>query len=185
MDEDPRLKVMKKEWFEGKDCLDIGCNSGIMTIHIGIFSLIVPRFSRASKNCSIFVDMAFCEDMLPPTRIWLKAFLLGWFLLLPYLCFFYSVLDRGCWLLQDSFSDLCFLLLQLKSSVAAPFLELILIQVRTIGFHNFFQGCPKFFCVIISSISYQVQIVRKTQNSRYNFYDDFLCILETFVCFSC
>ncbi|CAH2070495.1 unnamed protein product [Thlaspi arvense] len=34
MDEDPRLKVLKKEWFEGKDCLDIGCNSGIMTIHI-------------------------------------------------------------------------------------------------------------------------------------------------------
>jgi 7SK snRNA methylphosphate capping enzyme len=32
-DEDPRLKVLKKEWFEGKDCLDIGCNSGIMTIH--------------------------------------------------------------------------------------------------------------------------------------------------------
>jgi 7SK snRNA methylphosphate capping enzyme len=38
-DEDPRLKVLKKEWFEGKDCLDIGCNSGIMTIHIGIFFL--------------------------------------------------------------------------------------------------------------------------------------------------
>ncbi|KAL1200146.1 putative RNA methyltransferase [Cardamine amara subsp. amara] len=33
-DEDPRLKVLKKEWFQGKDCLDIGCNSGIMTIHI-------------------------------------------------------------------------------------------------------------------------------------------------------
>ncbi|XP_010535978.1 PREDICTED: probable RNA methyltransferase At5g51130 [Tarenaya hassleriana] len=33
-DEDPRLKVMRKEWFEGKDCLDIGCNSGIITIHI-------------------------------------------------------------------------------------------------------------------------------------------------------
>ncbi|KFK26727.1 hypothetical protein AALP_AA8G285000 [Arabis alpina] len=34
MDEDPRLKVMKQEWFQDKDCLDIGCNSGIMTIHI-------------------------------------------------------------------------------------------------------------------------------------------------------
>ncbi|CAN0885629.1 Probable RNA methyltransferase At5g51130 [Linum grandiflorum] len=34
LDEDPRLKVLKKEWFEGKDCLDIGCNSGIMTIHM-------------------------------------------------------------------------------------------------------------------------------------------------------
>ncbi|KAL0410627.1 UNVERIFIED_CONTAM: putative RNA methyltransferase [Sesamum latifolium] len=34
LDEDPRLKVMKREWFEGKDCLDIGCNSGLMTIAI-------------------------------------------------------------------------------------------------------------------------------------------------------
>lgn len=34
MTEDPRLKVMRNEWFEGKDCLDIGCNSGIITISI-------------------------------------------------------------------------------------------------------------------------------------------------------
>ncbi|KAL9330147.1 hypothetical protein ACSQ67_005150 [Phaseolus vulgaris] len=34
MDEDPRLKVFRKEWFEGKDCLDIGCNNGIITIQI-------------------------------------------------------------------------------------------------------------------------------------------------------
>ncbi|CAI0390163.1 unnamed protein product [Linum tenue] len=34
LDEDPRIKVLKREWFEGKDCLDIGCNSGIITIHI-------------------------------------------------------------------------------------------------------------------------------------------------------
>ncbi|XP_073132464.1 probable RNA methyltransferase At5g51130 [Henckelia pumila] len=34
LDEDPRLQVMKGEWFEGKDCLDIGCNSGLITIAI-------------------------------------------------------------------------------------------------------------------------------------------------------
>ncbi|KAL5572621.1 hypothetical protein UlMin_022218 [Ulmus minor] len=34
LEEDPRLKVMKKEWFEGKDCLDIGCNNGVITIQI-------------------------------------------------------------------------------------------------------------------------------------------------------
>ncbi|POO00868.1 S-adenosyl-L-methionine-dependent methyltransferase [Trema orientale] len=34
MEEDPRLKVMKKEWFEGKDCLDVGCNNGSITIQI-------------------------------------------------------------------------------------------------------------------------------------------------------
>ncbi|OIW09998.1 hypothetical protein TanjilG_32738 [Lupinus angustifolius] len=33
-DEDPRMKVFRKEWFEGKECLDIGCNSGIITIQI-------------------------------------------------------------------------------------------------------------------------------------------------------
>ncbi|KAK7398973.1 hypothetical protein VNO78_10147 [Psophocarpus tetragonolobus] len=34
VDEDPRLQVLRKEWFEGKECLDIGCNNGIITIHI-------------------------------------------------------------------------------------------------------------------------------------------------------
>lgn len=34
VEEDPRFKVLKKEWFEGKDCLDIGCNSGLITINI-------------------------------------------------------------------------------------------------------------------------------------------------------
>ncbi|KAJ7973816.1 7SK snRNA methylphosphate capping enzyme [Quillaja saponaria] len=34
LEEDPRLKVLRNEWFEGKDCLDIGCNSGIITINI-------------------------------------------------------------------------------------------------------------------------------------------------------
>ncbi|KAD4180203.1 hypothetical protein E3N88_28794 [Mikania micrantha] len=34
LEEDPRIKVMRKEWFEGKDCLDIGCNSGLITIAI-------------------------------------------------------------------------------------------------------------------------------------------------------
>lgn len=41
LEEDPRLKVFKKEWFEGNDCLDIGCNSGILTIQIGNYILFV------------------------------------------------------------------------------------------------------------------------------------------------
>jgi hypothetical protein len=39
VDGDPRLKVFERDWFQGKDCLDIGCNSGILTIQIGIFFL--------------------------------------------------------------------------------------------------------------------------------------------------
>lgn len=34
LDEDPRLKVLKREWFQGKDCLDVGCNNGLLTIRI-------------------------------------------------------------------------------------------------------------------------------------------------------
>ncbi|XP_006833420.2 probable RNA methyltransferase At5g51130 isoform X1 [Amborella trichopoda] len=36
LSEEPRMKVMKKEWFEDKDCLDIGCNQGFMTISIAM-----------------------------------------------------------------------------------------------------------------------------------------------------
>ncbi|KAE9586009.1 putative bin3-type S-adenosyl-L-methionine binding domain-containing protein [Lupinus albus] len=33
--EDPRLNLFKKEWFESKNCLDIGlCNNGTLTIYI-------------------------------------------------------------------------------------------------------------------------------------------------------
>jgi len=32
---DPRINALKKEWFENKKCLDIGCNSGKFTIDVG------------------------------------------------------------------------------------------------------------------------------------------------------
>lgn len=44
LDGDPRLKVFKKEWFEGKDCFDIGCNNGSITIDIGTKIVICPSF---------------------------------------------------------------------------------------------------------------------------------------------
>ncbi|CAM9222415.1 unnamed protein product, partial [Choristocarpus tenellus] len=31
-DMDPRLKLVKASWFKGKECLDVGCNSGVLTI---------------------------------------------------------------------------------------------------------------------------------------------------------
>jgi 7SK snRNA methylphosphate capping enzyme len=33
--EDPRLEAFNKQWFENKDCLDIGCNQGLVTIGLG------------------------------------------------------------------------------------------------------------------------------------------------------
>ncbi|KAL6558427.1 hypothetical protein OROMI_018777 [Orobanche minor] len=41
VDEDPRLRMMKREWFEGKDYLDIGCNSGLITIAIVSLMMVV------------------------------------------------------------------------------------------------------------------------------------------------
>ena len=32
--EDERIDYLKKEWFDGKDCLDIGCNVGHLTLYI-------------------------------------------------------------------------------------------------------------------------------------------------------
>uniref|UniRef100_A0A1A7X6W7 RNA methyltransferase n=1 Tax=Iconisemion striatum TaxID=60296 RepID=A0A1A7X6W7_9TELE len=32
--EDPRICVLRQEWFEGKDVLDVGCNSGHLTLYI-------------------------------------------------------------------------------------------------------------------------------------------------------
>lgn len=34
MSDDDRIEYLKKEWFEGKDCLDIGCNVGHLTLYI-------------------------------------------------------------------------------------------------------------------------------------------------------
>lgn len=33
--EDPRISMMKKEWFYGLEVLDIGCNTGEVTLEIG------------------------------------------------------------------------------------------------------------------------------------------------------
>jgi 7SK snRNA methylphosphate capping enzyme len=32
--EDPRLKLFKRDWFEGRDCLDVGSNTGLVTIAV-------------------------------------------------------------------------------------------------------------------------------------------------------
>ncbi|KAI3671019.1 hypothetical protein L1987_64617 [Smallanthus sonchifolius] len=55
LEEDPRIKVMKKEWFEGKNCLDIGCNSGLITITIA------KKFG-CQKILGIDIDSARIED---------------------------------------------------------------------------------------------------------------------------
>lgn len=32
--EDPRVRLLRPEWFEGKDVLDLGCNSGHLTLYV-------------------------------------------------------------------------------------------------------------------------------------------------------
>ncbi|XVF49138.1 hypothetical protein PTKIN_Ptkin03bG0244200 [Pterospermum kingtungense] len=55
VEEDPRIKVLKKEWFEGKDCLDIGCNSGVITIQIA-------RKYKCKSILGLDIDSGLIED---------------------------------------------------------------------------------------------------------------------------
>lgn len=55
LEEDPRIKIMKKEWFEDKDCLDIGCNSGLITITIA-------KNFGCRKILGVDIDSARIED---------------------------------------------------------------------------------------------------------------------------
>ncbi|XVE98126.1 hypothetical protein REPUB_Repub03eG0078500 [Reevesia pubescens] len=54
-EEDPRIKVLKKEWFEGKDCLDIGCNSGVITIQIA-------KKYKCKSVLGLDIDSGLIED---------------------------------------------------------------------------------------------------------------------------
>ncbi|EFJ16131.1 hypothetical protein SELMODRAFT_117320, partial [Selaginella moellendorffii] len=36
LEEDPRVSVFKREWIENRDCLDIGCNEGHVTIALAV-----------------------------------------------------------------------------------------------------------------------------------------------------
>ena len=31
---DPRIGLMRRDWFEGKECLDIGCNTGQVCMYV-------------------------------------------------------------------------------------------------------------------------------------------------------
>ena len=44
---DPRLGLMKREWFQGKDCLDLGCNTG--QVRVGSLS-VVCKMEHLSKD---------------------------------------------------------------------------------------------------------------------------------------
>lgn len=61
VEEDPRFKVFKKEWFEGKDCLDVGCNSGLMTINIGKDLCSGSQFSMKVLISDSFNSTLFCS----------------------------------------------------------------------------------------------------------------------------
>ena len=33
-DDDPRLRLLRPEWFEGRSLLDVGCNEGLVTLAV-------------------------------------------------------------------------------------------------------------------------------------------------------
>ncbi|KAM6907497.1 7SK snRNA methylphosphate capping enzyme-like [Xenentodon cancila] len=47
--EDPRIHVLRPEWFEGKDVLDLGCNSGHLTLYIA-------KMLRPSRILGLDID---------------------------------------------------------------------------------------------------------------------------------
>ncbi|XP_065617167.1 probable RNA methyltransferase At5g51130 isoform X2 [Quercus suber] len=63
LQEDPRLNVFKKELFEDKECLDIGCNSGIITI------LIAQKF-----HCRSILGIDIDSDRIEDANWHLKKF---------------------------------------------------------------------------------------------------------------
>ncbi|KAL0015549.1 hypothetical protein SO802_002618 [Lithocarpus litseifolius] len=63
LQEDPRLNVFKKEWFEGKECLDIGCNCDIITI------LIAKKF-----HCQNILGIDIDSDRIEDANWYLKKF---------------------------------------------------------------------------------------------------------------
>ncbi|KAK9824349.1 hypothetical protein WJX72_009605 [[Myrmecia] bisecta] len=56
-EEDPRLQVLDKRWFQGRRCLDIGCNEGVVTLSVvqrfGCFSMLGVDIDEAlvKKAC--------------------------------------------------------------------------------------------------------------------------------------
>lgn len=53
-DRDPRLNILQGSWFEGKKCLDVGCNEGNLTLAI------VRRF-RPRQMVGVDIDKDLVE----------------------------------------------------------------------------------------------------------------------------
>lgn len=56
MGSDPRLKLLDQSWFEGKKCLDIGCNSGKLTAEIAV--TFKPRYMLGIDVDQTLIDKA-------------------------------------------------------------------------------------------------------------------------------
>jgi hypothetical protein len=63
--EDPRLEAFNKEWFQGKDCLDIGCNQGLVTIDLGNVCTFSPARSLVSWVFSTATSDHILGSILP------------------------------------------------------------------------------------------------------------------------
>ncbi|KAF6728908.1 7SK snRNA methylphosphate capping enzyme [Oryzias melastigma] len=56
--EDPRIRVLRPEWFEGKDVLDLGCNSGHLTLYIA-------KMLRPARILGLDIDGTTCRSCKP------------------------------------------------------------------------------------------------------------------------
>ncbi|XP_067128540.1 probable RNA methyltransferase Y17G7B.18 [Centruroides vittatus] len=68
--EDPRLKCMKKKWFEGKDVLDIGCN-------VGHFTLEIAKNLGPKKIIGLDIDPALIKVARKNVRHYISTQMLG------------------------------------------------------------------------------------------------------------
>ena len=70
-EEDVRLSLLKKEWFEGKDCLDIGSNTGqvcvcvCVCVCVHMHACVCPWFLVGYVGICALTRWSVCPRVLP------------------------------------------------------------------------------------------------------------------------
>lgn len=141
------MKVFKKEWFEGKDCLDIGCNAGIMTIQIGSYFLVIVFiilcydfiyyvllyfFSSSNQIEVVMLIWIYADSLNRGGNVvnLLILFALDFFLVMGGYLFHFLYGSSVCVCFPSHSDTNSYTYLQPKSFAARAFLELTSIPVR-------------------------------------------------------